>query len=84
MTENPAGLAYATSYSFDAADRLTGVAQGSQTRTLQYDTLGQLALALGPETGPAGTGYEYDDSGNVIGKTDAGGVRTAMTMSTGC
>ena len=38
--EDPAGSNYETDYTYDVMDNLTGVTQGSQTRTYTYDALG--------------------------------------------
>jgi hypothetical protein len=37
--EDPSGLAYATTYAYDAMDNLLSVNQGVQTRTFAYDAL---------------------------------------------
>ena len=66
--EDPASLNYATSYSYDTLDNLTGVTQGSQTRTFAYDSLRRLTSATNPESGTIT--YGYDNNGNLTSKTD--------------
>ena len=67
----------ATSYSYSALDNLTGVTQGSQTRTFAYDSLSRLTSAANPESGTIA--YTYDNNGNLTQRTDARGVVTAYT-----
>ena len=67
----------ATSYSYSALDNLTGVTQGSQTRTFVYDSLSRLTSATNPESGTIA--YTYDNNGNLTQRTDARGVVTAYT-----
>jgi YD repeat-containing protein len=67
--EDPAGLNYLTSYSYDPLDNLTTVSQGSQTRSFVYDSLKRLTSATNPESGTLS--YSYDNSGNLLTKTDA-------------
>ncbi|HEY3102502.1 MAG TPA: RHS repeat domain-containing protein [Pyrinomonadaceae bacterium] len=43
--EDPSGLNYQTSYSYDVLNDLTQVSQGSQTRTFIYDSLKRLTSA---------------------------------------
>ncbi len=60
VTEDPNGLNYSTSYTYDAQGNLTHVFQGGQngqTRTFEYDTLGRLKLAINPESGMLNYGY---------------------------
>jgi YD repeat-containing protein len=70
-----------TVYSYDALDDLTGVTQGSQTRSFVYDSLGRLGTAANPESGA--TRYGYDPNGNLITKTDAAGRITCYGTLTG-
>lgn len=67
--EDPDGLNYLTSYSYDTLDNLITVSQGSQTRTFVYNSLKQLTSATNPESGTIS--YQYDESGNLLVKTDA-------------
>lgn len=78
VTENPGGLGYQTSYSYDVLDNLTGVTQvGSHQRSFVYDSLSRLTSATNPESGT--TGYAYDNNGNVITKTDARNITTTYS-----
>lgn len=81
--EDPNGLNYLTSYSYDALDNLTTVIQGSQTRTFVYDSLKRLVSATNPESGTICYGTVvssncqpngYDANGNLVYKTDARGI----------
>ena len=72
--EDPNGLNYLTSYSYDALDDLTAVNQGSQTRSFVYDSLKRLTSAANPESGTII--YQYDENGNLRFGTDARGVST--------
>jgi YD repeat-containing protein len=69
--ENPTGLNYLTSYSYDELDNLTTVTQGAQTRSFVYNSYKQLKQATNPESGT--TSYSYDNNGNLLTKTDARG-----------
>jgi RHS repeat-associated protein len=66
--EDPAGLNYLTSYSYDVVGNLTGVSQGSQARTFIYDSLKRLTSSTNPESGTVN--YGYDANGNLTSKTD--------------
>src|ERR1041385_4000664 len=74
--EDPSGLNYQTSYTYDVLNDLTQVSQGSQTRTFVYDSLKRLTSATNPENGSAG--YTYDNNGNLLTRTDARGVVTTI------
>jgi RHS repeat-associated protein len=63
--EDPGGLNYATSYSYDGLDDLLTVSQGSQTRTYQYDSLGRLTSAATPEATNCAITYSYDTHGDL-------------------
>ena len=56
-----------TSYSYDVADRLTGISAGQQQRSFTYDGRGFLLAQTDPELGAAGNGTvtfsEYDAAG---------------------
>jgi RHS repeat-associated protein len=69
--EDPLGVNYQTTYSYDVLDNLTGVTQGTQTRTFVYDSLKRLTSATNPESGTLS--YQYDNNGNLTQKTDARG-----------
>jgi RHS repeat-associated protein len=87
--EDPNGLNYLTSYTYDVLDNLVKVTQGSQQRFFMYDSLKRLIRARNPEQGTlAGLslsdpltsnsewsmGYQYDANGNLTQKTDTRGV----------
>jgi len=73
VVEDPGGLGYATTYSYDSLNNLTGVVQnGSRQRTFSYDSLSRLVQTINPESGI--TNYGYDVNGNLIWKTDARNV----------
>ena len=81
--EDPTGLNYLTSYSYDTLDNLTTVSQGSQSRTFVYDSLKRLSSATTPESGTICYGTVsggqcqpngYDANGNLTQKTDARGI----------
>ena len=82
VIEDPSGLPNSnanplnvqTNYSYDALGDLTGVTQGSQTRSFVYDSLSRLSSAANPESGTIT--YLYDNANNVTQKTDARGVVT--------
>jgi len=74
--EDPSGLNYQTSYSYDVLDDLTTVSQGAQTRTFVYDSLKRLTSATNPESGTVS--YSYDGNGNLTGKTDARSITTTI------
>lgn len=94
VVEDPLGLAYGTTYEYDALDNLREVAQGTQRRYFMYDSLGRLIRAKNPEqaVNAAVTGtdpvtantqwslsYAYDDAGNLAQRTDPRGVTTTYT-----
>jgi YD repeat-containing protein len=72
VTEDPGGLNYQSTYSHDALDNLTGVTQGGQTRTYNYDMLSRLTSSKTPEVNVGGTQcsttYGYDANGNLTSK----------------
>ncbi len=75
VTEDPSGLAYVTTYTYDALSNLTQVTQGSQPRTFNYSSLSRLTSATNPESGTMS--YQYDGNGNLTQRTDARGTVTA-------
>jgi YD repeat-containing protein len=87
--EDPNGLAYLTSYTYDTLDNLVKVTQDSQQRFFMYDSLKRLIRARNPEQGTHASlnlsdsitgnsawsiGYQYDANNNLSQKTDARGV----------
>lgn len=87
--EDPNGLNYQTTYSYDVLDNLVKVTQGTQQRFFMYDSLKRLIRARIPEQGTNGSlnisdpltgnsawsvGYQYDATGNLTQKTDPRGV----------
>ncbi|MDQ3918924.1 MAG: RHS repeat protein, partial [Acidobacteriota bacterium] len=78
------GYGFVTSYTYDALNNLTQVAQGAQTRTFAYSSLSRLKSTTNPEVCQQGGGqcvpapvtYEYYANGNLHQKTDARGVTT--------
>jgi YD repeat-containing protein len=63
-------------------DALTGVTQGSQTRTYGYDKLGRLTSVATPEAAGVSTGYQYNDFNLITQRTDARGVITTYGYDT--
>ena len=87
VVEDPSVSNYQTGYTYDALDDLTLVAQGTQTRVFNYDSLKRLTNSYQPEMDPSGTlfngiasglaaAYTYTDNGLVNTKTDGNGVVT--------
>lgn len=78
IVEDPAGAAYPTAYEYDALGSLRKVTQQSaeamQTRSFTYDLLSRLTSVSNPESGTMF--YSYDDTGNLLQRTDARAVRT--------
>ena len=72
VKEDPSGLAYVTSYLYDALDDLTQVTQGSETRTFNFDSRGRIASAVNPESGT--TSYTWDANNNLLTRSDNAGV----------
>ena len=78
VNENPSGVNYATTYSYNVLDNLLTVHQpgGLTDRSFSYDWLQRLTSASNPESG---TVYSsYDNNGNLLTKTDARGVQTGF------
>lgn len=83
---NGNSLSLQTSYVYNVLDELTGVTQGSQTRSYVHDALGRLNSATTPEGGTVCFGTVsggvcqsngYDSFDNLLTKTDARGVVTS-------
>lgn len=88
---NGNSLTQQTTYTFDPMDNLTGVTQGSQTRTYVYDALSRLTSATTPESGTVCYGTVvsgvcqangYDNYANLLYRTDARGVLTSYGYDT--
>src|SRR6185312_7198307 len=75
--EDPTGLNYQTTYTYDVLDNLRTVTQGSQTRTFVYDTLKRLTSSTNPENGTAS--FTYDNNGNLLTRVDARSITTTLT-----
>jgi YD repeat-containing protein len=89
VKEDPSGLNYTTTYTYNALNGLTNVSQGSQTRTYGYDMLSRVTQAITPESGT--TTYSYAASGGtlcsgdpsaVCSRTDARGTATTYSYDT--
>ena len=87
VTEDPGGLGYITTYSYDALGNLTGVTQnGGRPRTYSFDGLSRLTSETNPETGTITYKYDSDSncaspnssSGDLISRTDARNIRTCL------
>jgi RHS repeat-associated protein len=82
VTEDPNGLNYQTTYTYDALGDLLGVTQGSQlpctlgttavSRAFSYDLLGRLLSACTPESGT--TNFYYTTSGGALCSGDPSAV----------
>jgi RHS repeat-associated protein len=72
VTEDPSGLNYQTTYTYDVLGNLTGVSQGGETRSYTYDMLSRLTQATTPESGT--TYFYYTTSGSALCSGDANAV----------
>ena len=83
-----------TTYTYNTLGDLTGVTQGSQTRSFKYDSLGRLKAQRLAEAGATlndagtyvGSGswsnvFTYDDRSNLTSRTDARGVKTVYNYN---
>lgn len=61
-------------YNYDTLGNLTTVTHGVQSRLFAYSSLSRLISMTNPESGTVN--YNYDNSGNMIQKTDARGIQT--------
>lgn len=77
IIEDPNGLNYETTYSYDALGNLRQVNQGGQPRTFIYDSLSRLISSTNPESGTIS--YSYDANTNLIKKTDTRNVNTIFS-----
>ncbi len=77
-----------TTYLYDAADHLTQVVQGSQTRSFTYDGLGRVVQEVTPEAGTVTFSFTTSgspcggDPDNICSKTDARGLTTNYSYDT--
>jgi RHS repeat-associated protein len=53
------GTGFLTTYGFSFANHTTVIAQGSQTRTFQTDSLGRITSVVEPESGTTNYSYQY-------------------------
>lgn len=58
--QNGSPTGFFTSYSYDVLDNITGVTQGTQTRTYAYDGLGRMTSERNPETSQSAWSYTFD------------------------
>jgi RHS repeat-associated protein len=83
-----------TTYTYNTLGKLSGVTQGSQTRSFKYDSLGRLvaqkmaeaSATLNDAGSYVGSGmwsevFTYDSRSNVTSRTDARGVKTILTYN---
>jgi len=77
VIEDPSGLNFSTVYTYDPLDNLIQVTQGAQPRTFVYSSLSRLRSAANPESGTIT--YTYNDSGDLLTRTDARGKVSTMT-----
>ena len=96
VTEDPAGLGYVTTYSYDALDNLMSVLQnGSRQRSFVYDSLSRLVCESNPEiqiatcpypdNGSYTTGtirYSYDNDYNITSKQSPAPNQTGSSTVT--
>ncbi len=75
-------LSVPTCYSYDLNNNLTGVVQGTETRSFVYDLISRLTSSTNPESGTMS--YSYDNNGNVLTKTSPAPNQTnpAVTVTT--
>jgi YD repeat-containing protein len=89
VAEDPSGLNYSSSYTYNALNDLLTVSQGSQTRTFVYDSLSRLTSATNPESGltsytypsSTGSGICSGDPSSVCTRTDARSIITTYTYN---
>ncbi|HEV2416458.1 MAG TPA: RHS repeat-associated core domain-containing protein [Terriglobia bacterium] len=79
--EDPSGLNYGTSYTYDGLNDLLTVSQSGQSRTYQYDSLARLIKAVTPESGTTTYGYSGCSGAlsNVCTRTDGRGITTTYS-----
>jgi RHS repeat-associated protein len=77
VIEDPNGLNYSTTYSYDLLGNLQQVSQGLQIRTFNYSSLGRLLSATNPESGVLS--YTYSENGDLLARADGRGIVTTIT-----
>jgi len=77
VTEDPSGLNYVTSYSYDALDSAVTITQGAEVRHLTYDSLKRLIQLSDPETGTTVFGYDADN--NLASREDSRNITTTYS-----
>lgn len=82
VQEDPSGVNYATTYTYNAMDELKTVTQGSQTRSYGWNRLQQMSSATNPESGTVS--YGYDLNSNLTSRTDARNITTTYTYLCSC
>ena len=70
-------LTVTTTYAWDPLGNLTGVSQGSQSRTYVFDGLGRKTSETAPESGTVS--FQYNNYGKMTQRIDARGVITTFT-----
>ncbi|MFZ0856657.1 MAG: RHS repeat-associated core domain-containing protein [Candidatus Acidiferrales bacterium] len=70
-----------TLYTYDAANNVAGVVQGTETRSFSYDGLSRKTSETTPEAGTISFSYAgcSGDPSNMCSKTDARGITTTYT-----
>jgi RHS repeat-associated protein len=74
VNEDPNGLNYQTTYTYDALNDLTAVSQSGQTRTYAYDMLGRMTSATTPEANYNTRYLSYTTSGGSVCSGDPSAV----------
>lgn len=64
VVEDPNGIKYQTTYTYDALNNLTAINQSGQTRSYQYDALSRLTSVTAPESGT--TNFYYATPGGTL------------------
>jgi RHS repeat-associated protein len=74
---NSNSLTLTTTYTYDPLGNLTGISQGSQSRSYVFDGLSRKTSETTPEAGMVS--YQYNNYGKMTQRTDARGVITTYT-----
>jgi YD repeat-containing protein len=82
IVEDPAGLAYGTTYQYDALGNLIKAIQVEaevvQQRDFAYTSLGRLKTTNNPESGTID--YTYNDRGNLLTRRDGRGIHHHVSI----